>query len=84
MNLILCLWKILLEEETDDVEVENMRKDEREQLTGQLDFDYDDPDVNILQPTGQLRNQMRNFANSVGSILDEDFKTHGCRRWNLT
>ena len=65
------------EEDTDD-EVIAEKKQTQERMTGQLDFDYEP--VYLVQTSGQLKNQVRNMAQHIWQVLDEDFQQRGNRR----
>ena len=51
------------------------RQQASEAITGHLDFDYNE--VNLVKPSGQLQNRLRNLITQTWSILDEEYKSFG-------
>ena len=51
------------------------RQQATEAITGHLDFDYNE--VNLVKPSGQLQNRLRNLITQTWSILDEEYKSFG-------
>jgi len=60
-------------EETEEIRKE--KQDFKESLTGHSDFDYHE--VQIVQPSGQLKNRIKNLIEQTWNILDEEYKSHG-------
>ena len=74
-NLITLTDSSDIDTDQEDEEISMEAVKQKEKLTGQLDFDYHD--VNMVKPSGQLRNVLKNQVSHLWSIVEEEFQVKG-------